>query len=108
MRPQSLSAGAAIDFTTTPPAIAIAVNSPADIGTFVSTQLPDLFLAAEMISVSAYQRNFGTMVEDPAQAISWSGEYERLKSSALVEEFRKKFQMDGGNRLRMPVPPRAA
>lgn len=73
--------------------------------TFISTQLPDLFFAASMIYFSGVTKNFGAAgsVDDPAMGITWSKEYERLKSSALVEELRKKFQSQGAT-ARFPTP----
>lgn len=89
-RPHSLHNGVTIvddDVTITP-------GSPADTGTFISTELEDLFLAAEMIDVSAWQRLFSPQA-DEAAAPNWLGEYERLKTPALVVESRKKLQSVG-------------
>lgn len=60
--------------------------------TFLSTNLPDLFLAASMIFMSGYARNFGQQSSDPAQAVSWETQYKSLSTSAGVEEARKRFQ----------------
>ena len=60
--------------------------------TFISTYLPDLFIMASMIYISAYQRNFGRMNDDPQMAQSYEGQYQALKASALIEENRKKFE----------------
>ena len=60
--------------------------------TFISTYLPDMFIMASMIYISAYQRNFGRMNDDPQMAQSYEGQYQALKASALVEENRKKYQ----------------
>lgn len=58
--------------------------------TFLTLYLPDLFLAASMIFGFLYQRDFGRAADDPQAAISWQGEYDRLKAGAAVEEARKK------------------
>jgi len=72
--------------------------------TFISTQLRDLFLSAEMIFISAEQHNFSAAGDDPQTAVHWLGEYERLKASAGIEEFRKKLQSVGwGSRLPAPT-----
>lgn len=71
--------------------------------TFISTELPDLMLAAEMIDVSAWLRLFSAMSEDPAQAISWTGEYEKLKGQANIEALRLKVQGAGWS-YRQPNP----
>ena len=60
--------------------------------TFISTYLPDMFIMASMIYISAYQRNFGRMNDDPQMAQSYEGQYQALKASALIEENRKKFE----------------
>ena len=60
--------------------------------TFISTYLPDLLIMASMVYISAYQRNFGRQADDPAMAQSYEGQYQALKSTAITEEYRKKFQ----------------
>lgn len=60
--------------------------------TYISVYLPDMFIMASMIYISAYQRNFGRMNDDPQMAQSYEGQYQALKASALVEENRKKFE----------------
>ena len=60
--------------------------------TYISTYLPDMFIMASMIYISAFQRNFGRQSDDPQMAQSYEGQYQALKASALVEENRKKFE----------------
>lgn len=60
--------------------------------TFISLYLPDLFIMASMVYVSAYQRNFGRQSDDPAMAQSYEAQYQTLLRSALLEENRKKFE----------------
>jgi len=60
--------------------------------TFISVYLPDMFIMASMIYISAYQRNFGRQADDPAMAQSYEGQYQALLRSALVEENRKKYE----------------
>lgn len=60
--------------------------------TFISLYLPDLFIMASMIYVSAYQRNFGRANDDPQMAVSYESQYQALLKSALMEENRKKFE----------------
>lgn len=61
--------------------------------TFLSNYLPDLFLAASMIFISGWSRDFGAQSDDPARAMSWEAQYKTLLASANAEEFRKKFGM---------------
>lgn len=60
--------------------------------TFISLYLPDLFIMASMVYVSAYQRNFGRQSDDPAMAQSYEAQYQTLLRTALLEENRKKFE----------------
>ena len=60
--------------------------------TFISTYLPDLFIAASMVYVSGYQRNFSSTGADQQMPINWEQQYEKLLTGATVEEYRKKFQ----------------
>jgi len=59
---------------------------------FISTYLPDLLIMASLVYVSAYQRNFGRMSDDPAQAQSYESQYQSMLARAIAEEYRKKFQ----------------
>ena len=60
--------------------------------TFISTYLPDMFIMASMIYISAFQRNFGRINDDPAMAQTYEAQYQVLKQSALIEENRKKYE----------------
>lgn len=60
--------------------------------TYLTLYLPDIFMAASMIFGSGYQRNFGSMSDDPKMAASWEGQYQSLMASASIEENRKKWQ----------------
>jgi len=62
--------------------------------TFLTTYLYDLFLAASMIFVSGWMRNFGQQSSDPQMGMSWETQYNALKASANVEELRKKSWSD--------------
>lgn len=64
--------------------------------TFLTTVLPDLFLAAAMISASGYRHNFGAQADDPKMAVSWEMQFGELLSSAKTEEIRKRFLGWGG------------
>lgn len=60
--------------------------------TFISLNLPHIFVAASMVYISAYQRNFGRMSDDPQMAVSWESFYKSMLASSAVEEARKKFE----------------
>lgn len=59
--------------------------------TFISTYLPDMLIMASMVYISAFQRNFGRMSDDPSMAQSYEGQYQVLLRAAIAEEYRKKF-----------------
>lgn len=84
---------------TTRPASLSALNPQ----TFISLYLPDLFLMASMIYISAFQRNFGKEADDPAMAVSYEGQYKALLTGAAIEEARKKFQSSAWSSMSPPV-----
>jgi hypothetical protein len=59
--------------------------------TFLSLYLPDLFLAASVVFLAAWQKNFGSSSDNPQMAVSWEAHYQALFKSANLEETRKKF-----------------
>ena len=55
--------------------------------------LPDLFIMASMIYVSAYQRNFSSASgNDPQMPVTYETQYQTLLRNAMAEENRKKFE----------------
>lgn len=75
----------------------IGVIQPAPISstnttTFLSLYLGDLLVAAMMVFMSGYMRDFGAQSDDPAQAQSWEAQYKTLFASANVFEMRKKYE----------------
>ncbi len=59
--------------------------------TLLSVYFPALFVAASMVRLAGYMKNYGAAVDDPKMATTWSGRYQELLKSAQVEEARKKF-----------------
>jgi hypothetical protein len=57
--------------------------------TFLTDHLPDLFMAASMIFMSGFMRNFSASGNDPGMSVNWESQYEKLLASALSEEARK-------------------
>jgi hypothetical protein len=77
--------------------------------TFISTYLPDLFIAASMIYAEGYQQNFGAMADNPASSVNWSSHYQELLASAQIEEARKRFESEGWSSKspsKIATPPR--
>lgn len=68
-------------------------NDPGDGSqtTFLASVLPDVLLAAAMVSASGYRHNFGAQADDPRMALSWEQRYQANMTSAKNEETRKKF-----------------
>ena len=60
--------------------------------TILTSYLPDIFVAAAMVFLSAYQRDFGAQSDDPRLAQSWETQYQTLKQSAVAEIARAKAQ----------------
>lgn len=77
--------------------------SPTNTTTFLTTYLYDLFVAASMIFVSGYMRNFGSQASDPQMSSSWEAQYQNLFKSANIEELRKKSWSDAWTAL-SPTP----
>ncbi len=75
--------------------------------TFLTTVLPDLFLAAAMVSAAGYRHNFGSQSDDPKMAVSWEAQYNELLGSAKNEETRKRF-LGWSGMASYSQPPQAA
>jgi len=77
--------------------------------TILSVYFPDLFVAASMVFISGYMKNFGAAVDDPKMAVTWESHYQTLLQSAQTEEARKKFTGSGWSsrgQEPMATPPR--
>ena len=65
--------------------------SPDNTSTFISTYLPDLFIAASASwAFGAIRQNYGAQSDDPKSAMSWEQAYQTAKASAATEEARKR------------------
>jgi hypothetical protein len=68
-----------------------AISGPADTSyTYISQWLPDLFLMASMIFISAYQRNFSANSDSKDMPVNYEQQYRTLLAGAIAEENRKK------------------
>lgn len=65
--------------------------SASNTSTYLSTYLPELFLAASMVFASGWQKNFGAQSDDPRQAVSWEQDYQRLLAAVNMEDARRKY-----------------
>lgn len=71
------------------------VLSKTNPNTILTTRYPDLFIAACMVYLMAYQRDWGAQSSDPQKAISWESSYTSLRESIMVEAERQKSQGPG-------------
>ena len=65
--------------------------STTNVTTLLSIFFPDLFIAASMVWVASFQKNFGAAVDDPKAGVTWESHYQTLLKSANSEESRKRF-----------------
>lgn len=66
--------------------------SSSNTSTFLTLNVPDLFISASMIFGAGFQQNYGAQSENPQLATSWMAQYEKQKAAILPEELRKKAQ----------------
>lgn len=67
--------------------------SDANTSNYLSETYPDLLVAACMVFLSGYQRDFGSMTNGPpGMSVSWESHYITLKQSVMDEEQRRKHQ----------------
>lgn len=64
--------------------------SPANPTTFLTTNMPDLYIASGMIFWSTYYQNYGAASDDPQQAVSWDAVYQKTLSGINLETIRQK------------------
>lgn len=60
--------------------------------TYITLSYPDLMVAATMIFVTGYMRNFGAQADTPGMSQSWETQYTKLAASATLEEQRRRGQ----------------
>lgn len=73
--------------------------------TFLTLYLPDLFLAASMIFMSGYMKNWGGQADDPKMGLSWESHYTTHLNGAGSWEARKR--MAGASWTPLQVEPMA-
>jgi len=78
-------------------------------GTFLSMMLPDLWFAATMVNAMAFQRDLGSMSENPQASVNWEQRYQNILKSAQVEEAGRWYRSAGWtsqNPTPVSTPPR--
>lgn len=64
--------------------------------TYITANLPDLFIAASCIwGFGGVNQNFGAMADDPQSTQSWENQYQLLKAGVNIEALRQKAWMPG-------------
>lgn len=81
------------------------VLSASNTETYLSQNLSELYLAASMVFLSGYMRNYGSSADDPKMAVSWEAQYQTLKESAATWEARKRWA--GASWSSKPIEPMA-
>lgn len=72
--------------------------------TFISVNLPDLFLIAALIGAHGYLlRNWSALSDDPQAPMTWEKQYRIIAEGVDVEELRKK-SMSVGSSPFIPTP----
>jgi len=66
--------------------------SSGNASTWLTQNLPELFMAASMVFAAGFMRDYGSQADDPKLAQSWESQYQALIQSANVDELRKKYQ----------------
>lgn len=69
--------------------------SSSNSSTYLTQYIPDVFLAASMVFMTGYLKDYGAQSDDPKMSNSWEGEYTKLMQSAAVEQFRAAFKGPG-------------
>lgn len=80
-----------------------AVLSSTNTNTYLTDNMPDLYIAACMIFLAGYMHNFGAQADEPRAAQSWEAQYQSLKESAATWEARARFA--GASWSSKPVEP---
>jgi len=69
--------------------------SSANQSTFLTTMLPDLWMAATMVKASLFMRDWAAGADDPQAGMTWEQEYLKLLKSADREEATKMYRSAG-------------
>lgn len=84
-----------------------AALSNTNTSTLLTLNFPELFIAASMIYMTGYQKNFGAMAGDPQEGMTWQGYYDSLKKGVGAQEARKKLLLPQ-TPPSLPAPPPGA
>jgi hypothetical protein len=69
--------------------------SESNFETLISKYYSELLIAACMVYITGYQRDYGAASDDPQRAMSWEGQYQTLKASVAQEAGRLRAEGAG-------------
>lgn len=69
--------------------------SASNSSTWLTQNVPELMVAACMISIAGYMRNYGAQADDPKMATSWRAVYDNLMRTGKQDADRQKFEGPG-------------
>lgn len=73
-------------------ALHLSENNPE---TYISLNYPELLIAASMVYITGYQRDYGAASDDPQRAVSWEAQYQTLKAGVAVEQAKLRGEGPG-------------
>lgn len=59
--------------------------------TYLTQTFPDAFIAATMIYMTGWMKNWGAQADDPKSAMSWETQYQKLMASVNLQDAQQKF-----------------
>lgn len=68
--------------------------SASNSSTWLTQNVPELMIAASMVFLSGYMRNYGAQADDPRMSQSWETQYQTLLASQKTDTLRMKFMSD--------------
>jgi hypothetical protein len=84
--------------------------SASNSSTWLTQNVPELMIAASMVFMSGYMRDFGSQSDNPQMAQSWEAQYKALVASQGVDTQRMKFMSQAWTSEQpnpLATPPRA-
>jgi hypothetical protein len=63
--------------------------------TYLSRYYAELLIAACMVFLTGYQRDYGAQSDDPQRAMSWEAQYQTLKAGVTQETGRQRGEGPG-------------
>lgn len=74
----------------TPPSLSATTTE-----TWLSINMPELLIAASMVFLTGWMRDFGQQSDDPQAGQSWEAVYQSLMAADAIQESRKRFGIPG-------------